>query len=284
MMKYIYTNAYGDSIEFNRDSPFHITNVEGQSTNEVSLSDTYTMNQIGSTVSGRRVEPKEITVEGNFRDSFQNRSKILNTIIPGPGKLRYIDDDIDVYLDVEVTQTPDFEPKDKVYKLFDFELYAPFPYWKGQKKIDVEFTTFTPLFKFPRSFSNTVPWKIAEKKVKQIRTIFNESSFDSGFYLKMEAKADVQNPEILNIETQEKIKFLGFTMSPNDLIEVSTFENDKFVKLYRDGQEINIYNKMSDDSTFFKLKKGKNVIRFGADTNVENLIVSLSYEDIYMGV
>lgn len=284
MLKYIYTNQYGDSIEFHQGSPFKITNIDGQSANDVSFSESSTINQIGSTITGRHVEPKPFTIEGDFIDTFKNKRKLLDTIIPGKGKWRMIDDNLDVYLDVEVKQTPDFMPKDKVYKIFDFELYAAFPYWMSENKIIVNFTELISLFSFPREFSSIIQWKITEKRIQQIQTILNEGSDETGFIVKFKAKTEVQSPELLNVITQEHIRFTGLTMQPDDVIEVSTYENQKYVKLIREDSEENIFYLMDDDSTFFKLKKYDNVIRYGASSGSENLEVYIYFRTTYVGV
>lgn len=284
MLKYIYTNQYGDSIEFHSGSPFKITDIDGQSVNEVSFSESSTINQIGSTVTARHVEPKPFTIEGDFIDTFKNKRKLIDTIIPGKGKWRMIDDNLDVYLDVEVRQTPDVTPKDKVYKIFDFELYAAFPYWMSESKISVSFTEMVSMFRLPREFSNIVQWKISEKRIQQIQTIINEGSDETGFIIKFKAKTNVKAPEVLNILTQENIRFTDLTMNPGDIVEVSTYENQKYAKLIKEDSEENIFYLMDDESTFFKLKKYENVIRYGASSGSENLEVYIYFRNTYAGV
>lgn len=284
MLKYIYTNQYNESIEFYEGSPFRITEIDGQSVNTVDISEASTINQVGSTVSGRTIESKDIDIAGDFIDSFTNRRKILDTIIPGPGNFRMIDDNIDVYLDVEIKQTPDIAPQDKVYKPFDFTIHAAYPYWKSTNVINVPFTELVSKFRLPRQFSNMIKWKISEKKIKQIQTIVNEGSIESGFIVKFQSDTEVQSPELLNVNTQEHIRFTGLTMQPDDVIIVSTYENEKYVRLIRDGEESNIFNDMDDDSTFFKLAKGDNTLRYGASSNEANLLTTITFNTTYAGV
>lgn len=284
MLTYIYTNKYGDSIIFGQGSPYRISEIEGQSLNTVDLSESSTTNQIGSTVSGRSVEPKDIDVVGDFLDSFVNRRQMLDTIIPGEGTWRMIDDNLDVYLDVEVKQTPDIKPQDKVYKPFDFTLHIPYPYWRSTNVINVPFTQLISNFRFPRSFSSIVAWKISEKRIQQIQTINNQGSDESGFIVRFQADTEVQSPELLNVITQEHIRFTDFTMQPDDVIVVSTYENEKYVRLIRGDEETNIFSYMDDDSTFFKLAKGENTIRYGAATNENNLLATVTFQTAYTGV
>lgn len=284
MLKYIYTNQYNESIEFHEGSPFRITEIDGQSVNDIDISEASTINQIGATVSGTTVNPKDIDIVGDFKDSYQNRRKMLDTIIPGKGNWRMIDDYLDVYLDVEIKQTPDISPQDKAYKPFDFTIHAAYPYWKSTNVINVPFTEIISKFRLPRQFSNMVKWKISEKKIKQLQTIINQGSDQTGFIVKFQADTEVQSPELLNVNTQEHIRFTGLTMQPDDVIIVSTYENEKYVRLIRDGVESNIFNDMDDDSTFFKLAKGENTIRYGASSNESNLLVSLNFETTYVGV
>lgn len=269
---------------FGEGSAYRITEIDGQSVNDIDISEASTINQVGATVSGRQIKSKDIDIIGDFIDSYENKRKMLDTIVPGAGTWRMVDDNLDVYLDVEVRQTPDIKPQDKVYKMFDFTIHAAYPYWRSTSVINVPFTQLLSMFKFPRDFSSTVPWKISEKKIQQIQTIVNQGSDESGFIVKFQADTEVKSPELLNVKTQEHIRFTDFTMQPDDVIVVSTYENEKYVRLIRNNKEENIFYQMDDDSTFFKLAKGENTIRYGASTNENNLLATVTFQTTYAGV
>lgn len=100
MRKVIYTNANGDSIEFSRATGIHITDDMGLSKNSITLSESTVSNQIGSSITGKVVEPKDFTITGKFKNDPNVRKKMLAVILPGvAATFRYIDEEegIDVY-------------------------------------------------------------------------------------------------------------------------------------------------------------------------------------------
>lgn len=286
MMKFIYTNENGKSIEFSDDTKIYITDIDGLSLNKVSITEVALSSRIGSTVNNERVEPKDITVVGVYKYDPSVRKRLINTVLPKvPGKLRYIYDkeNIDVYLDVIPKSTPDI-PLNNRWQYFQFVFRAPFPYWKESDSSLTEFIRYESYFRFPRSFSSTEPWKISEKIVAHLLGINNEGSDDAGFVVTFKAESEVTGPELLNVDTQEHIRFTGLQMTSGDKLIVSTYENDMYVKFIRDGVVENLFYKMDDDSDFFKLKAGKNNIRFGASANEDNLLCDLMFENTYVGV
>lgn len=109
MRKVIYTNANGDSIEFSKATGIHITDDMGLSKNSITLSESTVSNQIGSSITGKVVEPKDFTITGKFKNDPNVRKKMLAVILPGvAATFRYIDEEegIDVYWDVEPKETP----------------------------------------------------------------------------------------------------------------------------------------------------------------------------------
>lgn len=159
----IYTNSLGKSVEFSEASGIRLTTLDGISKNEITLSESSVSNQIGTTVSGASIEPKDITLEGRFKYNADTRKKLLAVILPGvSATLRYINTraGVDVYWKVEPKTTPVIT-LNETWQKFQIVLRAPFPYARRAKETRVTFQRLRSLFKFPRSFSNTEPWKIS---------------------------------------------------------------------------------------------------------------------------
>lgn len=79
----IYTNSLGKSVEFSKASGIRLTSLDGISKNDITLSESSVSNQIGTTVSGASVEPKNITLEGQFKYNADTRKRLLDVILPG---------------------------------------------------------------------------------------------------------------------------------------------------------------------------------------------------------
>ena len=67
MRKLIYTNERGVSIEFSSNQQLYITSIDGLSQNQISLSESNVANQIGSSVTGNKIEAKDISISGIFK-------------------------------------------------------------------------------------------------------------------------------------------------------------------------------------------------------------------------
>lgn len=289
MRKVIYTNVNGHTIEFSRASGIHITDDMGLSKNSITLSESTVSNQIGSSITGKVVESKNFTITGRFKYDPSIRKKMLAIILPGvEATFRYIDEEegIDVYWVVEPKETP-YISWNKNWQDFQFILHAPFPYPKESREQIFNFNELVSNFRFPRNFSSTIPFKISTRKCKPLLTFLNQGDLPSGFIVRMVAEAEVKNPRIVNVITQNHLSFgkeHELSMINGDILEISTFTNQKYCHLIRGEEVINVFWMMDFDSVFFQLTVGENVLRYSADENEQNLIVELLFENVKAGV
>ena len=150
MRKLIYSNERGDSIEFSSNQQLYITSIDGLSQNQISLSESNVANQIGSSVTGNKIEAKDISISGIFKYDREKRKQILAVILPGvKATLRYMDDteDLDVYIEGYPSETPTID-WDRSWDNFDFTFHAPFPYWRQSGGSYLDFVSYESLFKF----------------------------------------------------------------------------------------------------------------------------------------
>lgn len=284
--RFIYTNVQGRRIEFSIRNGYIITSIDGMSSNTIDYNETSVANQIGSTISTGKVKPKDISIEGGFLFSKEKRMNLINTILPNvEGILRYIneEDGIDVYLNGRPTITPNISTN-RIYQKFEFTFHCPFPYWRKYNEGSVEFVRYESKFRLPRSFSGTVPWKISDKIVNQLTTIDNTGSVSSGFVCTILAKDVVKGPELLKVNTQEIMEFPNLVMQLDDVLEISTIQNQRYTRLIRGEIVENVFFETSFESTFFQLDVGSNPLRFDASEGVENMEVTIEYQTTYAGV
>ena len=98
------------------------------------------------------------------------------------------------------------------------------------------------------------------------------------------AKANqILNPRFYNRTTQ---KYFGvnFDMNDGDIIQISTFKGNKFVKLIRKGIESNIIDKRQAGSEWLTLTPGTNELTFEADEGEINLDVKMTTYRYFEGV
>lgn len=287
MRKFIYINDKGQSLEFSERTRMYVTDIDGLSSNQVTVNESYVANQIGTTIISNKIEAKDLQVEGIFKYDSEIRKKILSTILPGiKATLRYIDEkeNIDVYIVGWPTTTPDIS-WDRTWQNFSMTFHIPYPYWQMFDQQSISFVKYESLFKFPYTFSSTVRWKISSKSIIQLTNIVNEGSVDVGFVARFIAKDTVKGPQLLKVDTQEVLEFPELVMNVGDILTISTVENDRFTRLiHDDDSEENVFYYTSFDSTFFKLSPGSNPIRFDAEEGVNNLEVDMNFYVSFAGV
>jgi len=111
----------------------------------------------------------------------------------------------------------------------------------------------------------------------------NTGNVESGMIIEFKALGTLTNPSILNVETQEFFK-VNKSMVAGEIITVNTNVGAKKVIDNLNGVETNILNLIDLDSTFLQLGVGDNLLRYDADTNLDNLEVNIYYNPFYLGV
>lgn len=285
-IKVIYTNAYGDSIEFSARSDIRITSIDGLTSNEINLSESTVNNQVGSSITGVSVQAKDLTIEGRYRYKPSIRKTLLAVILPGvTATLRYIDDlaEIDVYWVVIPKQTPVISIN-PVWQNFQFVVRVPFPYPRSHVSNVTYFNYLKSRFRFKQAYSSTQKWKISERTYRPLQTIKNKGSLETGFLVRMTATAEVKAPKIVKVDTQEVIEFPNLTLQSGETLEINTHDNEKYCHLIKEDSVVNAFPDMSYESTFFKLNKGDNVIRYSSETNEKSLEVVLTFDEVMAGI
>lgn len=294
MIKFIYTNANGNSLEFSKESGIWITSFDGLSSNDVEVSEATVSAQIGASMTGKSVKPKDLTAEGLIRykadnpgEIYQRRRNILAVILPGvDATIRYINtvSGDDVYWEGTPTRTPVFGNNPTLQR-FQFTFYAPFPYPRFSEKSQTEFNVLHSGFRFPQSYSSTVPWKISSKENDRQRSVVNSGTISAGFTVTFKAEADAKGPGLINVFTQERISFSGLTLLAGEILEICTKPNEKrATRIRADGSKENVFYLSDFDSVFFELAPGENVLQYSAETNQETLQATLVFDPTVAGV
>lgn len=287
MIQYYMTNERGRMISFDQSSPFRIIDIDGLSENKVKLTESDSSNRVGSNVSNVFVQSNNITIEGDMKESSENRRTMLDVLLPGILCRLFRRDSIthqELYVEGYLTSTPNISVKKRVYQPFQFVLKTPYPYWRDASKILMNFSELESLFRFPRAFSGSVSWKISSRNINQLSNIINKGSVPVGFIARFKATDTVRGPELLKVLTQEKMKFTTLSMQVGDELIVSTLDNQCYCRLIRNKTETNVFFNMDFEATFFQLDVGENPIRFDASYGKNNLEVSIEYATTYAGV
>lgn len=282
-----YTNDYGDSIEFSKNSNIRITAIDGLSANNIDLSEATVTNQVGSSITGASIQSKTMTIDGRYFYTPAIRKRLLAVILPGVGaRLRYQNtvENVDVYWEGQPTATPDISTG-PVWQSFQFSLKLPYPYPRTTEEANKSFSYLQSGFRFPRAYSSKTPWQISTRILEPLQTITNRGDIPAGFTVTFKALTDgVKGPKLLNVDTRENIAFTQLTLNSGDVLTVNTMINAREVLLTTSDGTKNAFEYMDYDSTFFLLARGANTLRYSAQEKEVSLEVTLSFEESLAGV
>ena len=282
-----YTNDYGDSIEFSKNSDIRITAIDGLSANNIDLSEATVTNQVGSSITGASIQSKTMTIDGRYFYTPAIRKRLLAVILPGIGaRLRYQNtvENVDVYWEGQPTATPDISTG-PVWQSFQFSLKLPYPYPRTTEEENKSFSYLQSGFRFPQAYSSKTPWQISTRIIEPLQTITNRGDIPAGFTVTFKALTDgVKGPKLLNVDTRENIAFAQLTLNSGDVLTVNTMINAREVLLTTSDGTKNAFEYMDYDSTFFLLARGANTLRYSAQEREANLEVTLSFEESLAGV
>ncbi len=117
-----------------------------------------------------------------------------------------------------------------------------------------------------------------------IVNINNTGAVECGMRIQFKALATVINPSLFNINTREFIK-INKTLNAGDVLECTTeFSNKRIEMIRNNGSRENVFNWIDLDSEFLQLEPGDNLLRYNADSGIDNLEVAIYYTPLYLGV
>ena len=293
MEKVTYTNSKGQSIELNSLGPFYLSNITGTGTNKITITTSKGPGQDGVTVDDTLLEEKSPAIEGalkgiSMEDAYSKRKLLCNIFNPKyAGTLVYVNDAGTYKIDCIPQDSPTFKNTDSIAQEFQIQLFCPDPYWKDIQEQKVEIAEWLGDFHFPLEIMSG-GIQMGHRKQSVIINVFNPGDVDCGLKVVFTALATVVNPSILNVNTQEQIK-IKKSMVQGDTITVYTgFGNNKVEYIAQGKTEavngMGLIDPLNTTLPFMKLNPGDNLIKYNADTNVNNLECSIYYLPQYMGV
>jgi hypothetical protein len=172
-------------------------------------------------------------------------------------------------------------------------LECPYPYFSDISEIIEEIRNSIGLFKFNVAFNTKIP--LGKYLDEQQAIILNESDVKTGIVIKMNIRGDVENPQIYNATTNERIGIdtsklsvtlpSGVTASlvSGDVITIDTRSGQgvKSMTLTREGTTYNIINTLMKESSWIQLIRGTNTISALATKGVTNMKIYIERTEEY---
>jgi len=289
--KLIYINERGESLEFSPRSPYH-TNVRdcsGLSDIYSQISSTGSVGQDGGTFVGNRIKSRDIEIVGHLKDRDKirrlRRHKDLNRILNPhySGTLVYECGAHKRVISCKVESGPLIN-RAGMFEQFTIQLLCLNPFWRDEHETRTDIATWIGAFEFPEPDGLHLcdEWEIEYRAPSLIVDAENTGDVSTGMRAVFRALGQLSNPSILNVITMKFIK-VNIAMLPGDILTVNTGYGVKAVTLERGGVVTNAFRHFDIDSTYIQLEPGNNLIRYDAETNVENLEVSIHKNNQYLG-
>lgn len=291
MQKLIFTNSRGQNVNIGNSAPFILKSIEG--TGEVSTTRLTTKSpyQDGSDLDNVLLDERVISVEGtivaNSAEMMYAQRKLFESIFNPKlkeGTLVYQNDagmwKIKGLAEDGVKLKEKFDNSRK--QAFNLTLVCSKPFWIDITENKNEIAMWVGDFNFPLEMSAD-GLEIGHRESSLIVNINNLGDVECGIKIEFTALASVVNPSIYNVNTQEYLK-VKRTLQSGDKLVINTEFANKSVDLIRNGLTTNVFNYIDLNSTFLQLDVGDNLLRYDAESGIDNLEVSIYNIPRYVGV
>lgn len=282
MQRLTFTAANGQQIKMDT-RPFRLLTLQGAGAVQTDIQTQKAPYQDGATYIDALLEPRfllldvAIMAENNER-LYQHRRKLAQVFNPklGPGLLRYEYDGGVKEIEAVAELAPEF-PTGRDNRAPGFQrailsLVCPSPFWMDNYTVSEEIVTWIGGMRFP--------WRLPSRfamKGPKIINIINRGDVETP--VRIEFRGPATNPRVTNRATGEYIQINRELLS-GDVLVITTDFGNKRVEI--NGQ--NVFNWIDQDSTFWQLDIGDNVIEYTSDDPVESAAVTISYRNRYVGV
>jgi hypothetical protein len=297
------TNYLGDSIKLELGRPeqsgFLIKSISGLGPSKANINTTEVSTNDGSLFNSARLNQRNIVFDFIFVESINRES--IEDIRQKSYKYFPIKKNVDLLIETDnrIVKTTGYVESNEPNIFSSQEgaqisIICPDPYFYSTEKTVTIFSGIEPLFEFPFE-NNSLTDNLLEFGgiiVNQEKTVFYKGDSEVGIVIYIHAIGEATNLTIYNALTREVLKIdtdrlealTGSIIKAGDDIIISTIKGEKFIRLIRDGEYINILNCLGRNSDWFRLVKGDNVFAFTAETGDTNLQFRIENLIVYEGV
>lgn len=249
---------------------------------DVNLGTSQGFSQIGQTVETRAVSGASLQITGKiFRNIRNNKAAMRRAFAPfQKGKLIF---NGEYYLPVEVKSSPKFSPV-KDNGAFSLVLFAPFPFWRSVRTSAYGIGVVEPLFSFPVTYSSTEGHRFGTRSSNKFTNVYNNGDVSTPFSLSIRTASTSTNVTITNVLTGEFLRVAG-VLNLDEVISISRDSSGQLAAvLMAGGITTDIISRIDDDSNFYELAVGDNLVLVSDDESSGNLIVDISFDPAVGGV
>lgn len=276
------------SDKFDQDyilAHFEVSPVEGQ------FNTTKFIDLIGENIDSTSLEPRDIYIRGlilaDTYDFMKDRKKKIKAFFSPQFDIKMTYNEYYMIFRPQKTTQDDSDWRKNSNRFYFFHIYgiAYIPLWKLVKESIAQESRLKDGFRFPLIIPKDRGTTFGYMSAITPQNIPNAGDVAVGFKLRLIATyGEVTNPKISNNRTGEEIE-LNLTMAQGDIVEISTENGNKYVKLIRDEVETDIIDLLTLKSRMsMKILIGINDFSITASGNSSNMKSAIIYSPGWLEV
>lgn len=273
-------NTSGDIMRLTRNNSYAITGVEGLTPVAANINTSTAGINDGVLYNSARLDYRNIVLTIRFtQDVEKNRIRLYNYFQTKQFcTLHFSNDTRDVCISgyVETFECDLFT----LGQTAQISIICPNPYFKSVSEIVNSGSAVTDMFEFPTEFNGV---EFSTETTNTIFNIPNNGDVITGMDISINFTGDVLTPIIRNALTGEYFR-LNRSFATGDKVVINTRNGEKSVILTRFGVDFNIINSLDAAASWLQLRRGNNMLYFGANSGTENMQITFTHTDLFVGV
>lgn len=289
MQKVIYTNSRGQSIELKNSAPFLLEKIDGIDGTKTTLLTTKAPGQDGKSYHGTLLEERTLNMTcaicgASLADMNTKKQQVCTIFNPKlSGTLTYVNTSGTHSIDCIVQDSPTFKDKVATIQEFLIQLYCPNPFWEDLQESKEEIANWIGDFEFDLEILED-GIEMEHRESSLIVNIFNKGDVECGMRIEFTALATVVNPSLFDVYTRKFIKVKRTLQAGDKLVINTRFANKRVELIKSNGITQNVFNWIDLASDFLQLAVEDNLLRYDAESGIDNLDVSIYHRPLYLGV
>ena len=270
-------------LEMNKNTDMRIIDIEGIEASSYTIN-TISSEQDGAIVTSEKVEPREITITGDIKkneNETANREKLIRFFNPKTtGELYITRNDKERKIQYRVSSF-DFTTN-KLYEYIDFTIVLESteePYFEDSKNRGNNLALISPQFAFPLVIMQDRKKIMGYRVYKPYMPLVNDGDKETGIEIIITAKRGQMKNIKLTLNNSDYMQ-VNVTLNQWDVLTINTNARKKSVTL----NGTNIINKIDRNSTFFTLRKGKNILKYECEDGSTNIDIDVQFYRKFLGV
>jgi hypothetical protein len=296
------TNNTGEVINIELRSPeesgLFVQNIEGLGPPKSIINVSESLYGDGGFFNSARLSQRNIIIDlGFYNDGSQTIEEIRNSTYRFFPIKREIQLEIETDLRTGVIKGYVESNEPKIFSNGESTLISilcPKPYFFEKEPVKTTFSGSTPNFEFPWENPSLTESLIEFGYVfiNDEANVFYIGDIPTGVIIFINFLGPVNDLVIHNTITGESLainsaKLIALTGSDfisGDLVILSTVQGDKYIRLYRNSNTINILNAIDFPADWFQIDRGDNVFSYTVDSGLSNVVFFIQHQIVYGGL